>query len=128
PDKLHGYGLSASQVLAAVRAQNVQFAAGSIGAAPAVDGQGFTATVRGSSRFSTPEEFRNIILRANLDGTYVRLGDVARVELGPSNYGFFNRYKGQPVAGMGVELLPGANALNVAKAVRARMDELAENL
>ncbi len=127
PDKLHGYGLSAVEVLNAVREQNVQFAAGAIGAAPTVPGQGFTATVSGSSRFHTAEQFSNIILRANADGTHLRLGDVAKVELGPSSYGFFTRYNGMPVAGMGVELLSGANALNVAQAVRDRMDELAAN-
>lgn len=127
PDKLHGYGLSATDVLKAVRAQNVQFAAGSIGGAPATDEQEFTATVSGESRFSEPSQFANIILRANPDGTHVRVGDVARVELGPSSYGHFNRFNGKPVAGMGVELLPGANALNVAAAVRARMEELAVN-
>ena len=84
PDKLHGYGLSATDALAAVRAQNVQFAAGSIGGAPATDEQGFTATVSGESRFSTPQQFADIILRANPDGTHVRLGDVARIELGPA--------------------------------------------
>src|SRR5690606_13000834 len=80
PEKLKGYGLSASQVLAAVRGQNAQFAAGSIGSDPAPPGQGFTATVAAEGRFSTPEEFRNIILRADPDGALVRLGDVARVE------------------------------------------------
>ena len=125
PDKLHGYGLSAADALAAVRAQNVQFAAGAVGSAPATSGQEFTASVSGESRFSTPEQFARIILRANPDGTHVRLGDVARVELGPASYGHFNRFNGMPVAGMGVELLPGANALNVASAVRARMRQLA---
>ncbi len=127
PDKLHGYGLSATDALAAVRAQNVQFAAGSIGGAPATDEQGFTATVSGESRFSTPQQFADIILRANPDGTHVRLGDVARIELGPATYGHFNRFNGKPVAGMGVELLPGANALEVAAAVRARLQQLAVN-
>ncbi len=78
PDKLHGYGLSATDVLDAVRAQNVQFAAGSIGAAPARKGQGYTATVSAESRFTSPDQFRNIILRANSDGSTVRLKDVAR--------------------------------------------------
>ena len=127
PDKLHGYGLSATDALNAVRAQNVQFAAGSIGGAPATSKQGVTATVSGESRFSTPQQFADIILRANPDGTHVRLGDVARIELGPATYGHFNRFNGKPVAGMGVELLPGANALEVAAAVRARMKQLAVN-
>src|SRR5690606_8367414 len=87
PDKLQGYGLSASQVLAAVRGQNVQFAAGAVGAAPAPEGQAFTATVTAEGRYSTPEQFGSIILRANADGTTVRLRDVARIEKGASAYG-----------------------------------------
>ncbi|HET6632832.1 MAG TPA: multidrug efflux RND transporter permease subunit [Rhodanobacteraceae bacterium] len=126
PDKLHGYGLTAVDALNAVRAQNVQFAAGAIGAAPAVPGQGLTVNVTAESRFSSPEQFRNIILRTNVDGSTVRLGDVARVELGSSGYGFFTRSHGKPVAGAGIELLPGANALSVSKAVRAKMAELAK--
>src|SRR6201995_5542246 len=75
-DKLHGYALSAADALNAVRAQNVQIAAGSFGSEPAVKGTGFTATVLGESRFTTAEQFENIILRANADGTTVRLKDV----------------------------------------------------
>ena len=127
PDKLRGYDLTASDALAAVRAQNVQFAAGSIGAAPSTATQAFMATVSAESRFSTPEEFENIILRADADGTTVRLKDVARVTLGPSDYGRFTRYNGTPVAGMGVQLLPGANALAVSEAVRERMTQLAQS-
>src|SRR5450432_1283750 len=99
PDKLHGYGLSAGQALAAVQNQNVQVAAGSIGAEPAPKGVGFTATVIAEGRFSTPEQFENIILRANADGSAVRLKDVARVELGPFSYGHSVRYNNVPVAG-----------------------------
>ncbi|WP_028917030.1 multidrug efflux RND transporter permease subunit [Pseudoxanthomonas sp. J35] len=124
PGKLQGYGLSASQVLAAVRAQNVQFAAGSVGADPAPEGQVFTATVSAEGRFTSPEQFEQIILRADSDGTTVRLRDVARVSFGPGAYGFDTRYNGKPVGAFAVQLLPGANALNVAEAVRAKMDEL----
>ncbi len=127
PDKLHGYGLSASQVLSAVRAQNVQFAAGSIGAAPAVDGQGFTANVSTESRFSTPEQFGNIILRANPDGTSVRLKDVAKIKLGAQSYGFDNEFNGQPTGALAVSLLPGANALTVAQEVKDKMNGLAQS-
>jgi len=125
PEKLQGYGLSASQVLGAIRSQNVQFAAGSIGADPMPAGIGFSATVSGETRFSTPDEFRNIILRSDRDGATVRLGDVARVEFGPDNYGFDTRYNGQPTGAFAIALQPGANALNVAEAVTVRMDELA---
>ncbi|HVC16952.1 MAG TPA: multidrug efflux RND transporter permease subunit [Rhodanobacter sp.] len=124
PDKLHGYGLSSTQVLDAIRAQNVQFAAGSIGADPAPAGQGFTASVTAEGRFTTPEQFKGIILRANRDGTTVTLGDVARVSFGPASYGFNTRYNGTPVAAFAIQLLPGANALDVATAVRSKMDEL----
>ena len=123
-DKLHGYGMSAAQVLAAVRAQNVQVAAGSIGAEPAIDGTAFTATVVGEGRFTTVEQFENVILRANSDGTTVRLKDVARVGLGAGGYGQRVVYNGQAVSGFGVQLLSGANALNVADLVKAKMSEL----
>ncbi|HET7163153.1 MAG TPA: multidrug efflux RND transporter permease subunit [Rhodanobacteraceae bacterium] len=128
PLKLQGYGLTATDALDAVRAQNVMFAAGSVGAEPAVNGQGITATVSAESSFSTPAQFRDIILRTNPDGTTVTLGDVARIELGSDNYGNFSRLNGQPVASFGISLLPGANALSVAEAVQAKMQELAKNL
>ncbi|MGO4222456.1 multidrug efflux RND transporter permease subunit [Lysobacter sp. TAF61] len=124
PDKLRGFGLSATQVLTAVRGQNVQFAAGKIGADPAPAGQAFTATVSAEGRFSTPEQFGNIILRTNTDGTSVRLRDVARIGLGATSYGFDSRWDGKPAAGFAIQLAPGANALGVAKAVYARMEEL----
>ena len=124
PDKLHGYGMSPAQALSAVQAQNVQVAAGSIGAEPTVPGTGFTATVRAEGRFSTPEQFQNIILRTNSDGTTVRLKDVARVEMGPYSYGQRVVYNGQGVAGVGVQLVSGANALTVADEVKAKLVEL----
>ncbi|MFC3714684.1 multidrug efflux RND transporter permease subunit [Luteimonas soli] len=124
PDKLRGYGLSASQVLAAVRGQNVQFAAGSVGAEPSPEGQAFTATVSAEGRFSTAEQFGNIILRAESDGTTVRLKDVARVEKGASAYGFDLQWSGTPASGFAIQLAPGANALGVAETVSERMDEL----
>ncbi|MBN8735657.1 MAG: multidrug efflux RND transporter permease subunit [Xanthomonadales bacterium] len=124
PDKLHGYGLSATDVLNAVRAQNIQFAAGSLGADPASNGWGFTANVAGEGRFTSAAQFRNIILRANKDGTAVTLGDVATVGFGPQSYGFDTTFNGKPTAAFAVQLLPGANALSVAEAVRAEMDRL----
>ncbi|HEV2623173.1 MAG TPA: efflux RND transporter permease subunit [Frateuria sp.] len=125
PDKLQGYSLSATQVLNAIKAQNVQFAAGSIGADPALPGQGFTATVSTEGRFTSPDQFAGIILRANPDGTTVKLGDVARISFGPGNYGFDTTVDGKPIGAFAIQLLPGANALNVATAVRGKMDELA---
>jgi len=128
PDKLQGYGLSASQVLSAVSAQNAQFAAGSLGADPSTKGQEFTATVAADTLFSSLQQFRNIIVLANSDGTVVRLSDVARITFGPQSYGSAAIYKGKPAGGLGLFLLPGANALSVAQAVKAQMAVLAKDL
>jgi len=126
PEKLHGYRLNPSQVLAAVREQNVQIAAGNIGAEPAPAGLGFTASVTAASRFDNPEQFAEIILRSNPDGSTVRLKDVARISLGAESYGHDVHVNGEPIAGMAILLAPGANALDVADAIRKKMDELAQ--
>jgi multidrug efflux pump len=128
PDKLQGYGLSTTQVLNAINAQNAQFAAGSLGADPAVKGQVFTATVSGDALFSSLKQFRDIILRSNSDGTTVRLSDVARITFGAQTYGMAPVYDGKPAGGLAIFLLPGANALAVAKAVKAEMANLARDL
>jgi multidrug efflux pump len=125
PDKLRAFRMSAADVVAKVRGQNVQFATGALGEQPGVDGQQVVAPVAAEGQFSTREEFENILLRTEPNGTSVRLKDVARVELGLNSYSFDVRLDGQPVAGFGVLLSPGANALDVAEAVRARMDDLA---
>jgi multidrug efflux pump len=109
-----------------VRGQNVQFATGAIGAAPSGPEQQITAPVSAEGRFSTVEEFENVILRTEPNGTSVRLKDIARVELGMQDYAFDVRLDDQAVSGFGVLLLPGANALDVADAVKARMDELSK--
>ncbi len=124
PERMQGYNLSATQVLAAIKAQNVQFAAGSLGADPSPAGHYFTATVSAEGRFSSPDQFENIILRANADGSRVLLKDVARIAFGANNYGFDTQYNGKPTGAFAIQLLPGANALNVANAVTAKMDEL----
>ncbi|HTH93769.1 MAG TPA: efflux RND transporter permease subunit [Rhodocyclaceae bacterium] len=128
PDKLQAYGLSTTQVLTAVSQQNAQFAAGSIGADPAANGQEFTATVSGDKLFSSLEQFRDIILRANSDGTVVKLGDVARVTFGAQNYGLASVYDGKPAGGLAVFTAPGANALTVANEIKSTMDTLGKNL
>ena len=128
PAKLQGYGLAPSAVLTAVRTQNVQFAAGSVGSEPLVAGQGMSATVLAEGRFTTPTQFEDVILRTNTDGTTVRLKDVARVELGAFQYGRDVQLDNVPVAGVAVQLLPGANALAVAEAVKARMRSLQTSL
>ncbi|PZU27603.1 MAG: hydrophobe/amphiphile efflux-1 family RND transporter [Stenotrophomonas sp.] len=125
PEKLQGYHLSATDVYNAIGTQNLQFAAGSVGGDPAPNGQAFTATVAAEGRYSSPEEFENTILRANNDGSVVKLKDVATVSFGASNYGFDTKYNGKPVAVFAIQLLPGANALDVSEAVRSKMDELA---
>ncbi len=126
PDKLRGYGLSASDALNAIRSQNVQIAAGNIGAEPALPGQGFTASVTAASRFTDPQEFAQIILRTNPDGSTVRLQDVARIALGAESYGHDVHVNGEPIAGFAIMLAPQANALETAAAVRDKMDRLAE--
>ncbi|SMG17563.1 efflux RND transporter permease subunit [Paraburkholderia susongensis] len=128
PDKLQSYGLSTTQVLNAVSGQNAQFAAGSLGADPAVKGQVFTATVTGDRLFSSLKEFQDIILVANSNGTSVKLSDVARISFGSQTYGFAPVYNGKPAGGLAIFLLPGANALAVAKAVKAEMAILARDL
>ncbi len=128
PDKLHAYGLSAAQVLATVQDQNLQVAAGSIGAMPSVPGQQLSLTVTTLGRFTAPEQFDNIILRADANGTTVRLRDVATVKLQPYSYGNDLRIDGAPIAGFGVQTLPGADALAVQRAVAARMRELQSSL
>jgi multidrug efflux pump len=124
PDKLQGYGMSTSQVLNAIKAQNAEFATGSLGADPPVKGQVFTATVSGDTLFTSIQQFHDIILRTSNDGSVVRLGDVARIDFGAQSYGTAARYNGKPAGGLGVFLLPGANALDVGKAVKDKMDVL----
>ncbi|TAN11329.1 MAG: multidrug efflux RND transporter permease subunit [Burkholderiaceae bacterium] len=124
PAKMHGYGLSATDVINALQTQNIQVAAGTLGADPAVKNWGFTANVAGEDLFSTPEQFLDIILRANPDGTVVKLGDVATADFGPQGYGFDTSYDGKPVGAFAIQTLPGANGLDVAKAVRAEMAKL----
>jgi multidrug efflux pump len=128
PDKLQGYGLSSTQVLNAINAQNAQFATGSLGADPAVKGQTFTATVSGDTLFSSLQQFNDIILLTNSDGTTVRLSDVARVTFGGQSYGSSAIWDGRPAGGLGLFLLPGANALAVGKAIKAQMADLTRSL
>ncbi len=123
-DKLRGYGMSAAEVLNAIREQNVQVAAGSIGAEPALPGQGFTASVTAASRFTSPDQFAQIILHTNSDGSTVRLQDVARIALGAESYGHDVHVNGEPIAGFAIQLAPDANALQVAEEIRSKMGNL----
>ncbi|NJR78912.1 efflux RND transporter permease subunit [Sphingomonas corticis] len=125
PLKLNNYQLTVADVTAAVQAQNAQVSAGQIGAQPAPKEQMLNATVSVQSRLQTPEQFAQIRLKTGADGAIVRLGDVARLELGAENYGFDTRYNGQPASGFGVRLAAGANALDTVELVKARVNEIA---
>ncbi|MFM9425725.1 multidrug efflux pump [Variovorax sp. GrIS 2.14] len=126
PAKLQGYSLSAADVNAAIRAQNAQVSSGSIGDLPNIAGQSIAATVLVTGQLSTVEQFGNIVLRANTDGSAVRLKDVARIELGGQAYSTSARLNGQPAVGIGVQLAPSGNALQSAKAIRVKMADLAK--
>jgi multidrug efflux pump len=128
PHKLNSFGLTPDDVRAAVLAQNTQVSAGELGGLPSVAGQQLNATVTAQSRLQTPEQFRNIILKTGADGAFVRLGDVARVELGNESYAIQSKLNGHPATGMAVQLAPGGNALDTAEAVKARVTELAASL
>jgi len=128
PQKLAAYKLSASEALAAVQEQNSQTAGGQLGDQPIAHDAELNATIITQNRFTNAEQFANITLRANPDGSTIRLGDVARVELGAASYLSQNDFDGRPMAGIAVQTVPGANALATAKGVRARMAELSSSL
>src|SRR2546430_5978433 len=123
-DKLRPYSLSAASVLAAVQRQNAQFASGALDAQPAVANQAITATVTAEGRFRSAAQFENILLLTDPTGASVRLKDVARVTLGAAQYGFETNIGTTPVAAFGIQLAPNANALEVSRAVAARMDDV----
>ncbi len=124
PQKLQGFNLSTAQVIGAIRAQNAQVSAGEIGALPIVDGQAISATVVVDGQLSSIEAFGNVVLRANADGSSVRLRDVARIELGAQSYATSARINGKPSTAVGVQLAPSGNALATADAVKAKLTEL----
>jgi len=124
PDKLKAYNLSASAVLAAVQSQNAQFASGSVGAWPALREQATTATVTVEGRFSSPEQFEQVLLRTDPNGASVRLRDVARVTLGAAQYGSESTIGATPIAAFGIQLAPEANALDVSRAVSEKMKSI----
>ena len=124
PDLLVRLGLTVNDISNAIRAQNVVNPAGQVGAEPAVAGQPFTYTVRAQGRLTDAEDFAKIVVRANPDGSIIRVGDVARVELGALTYQQAGNYKGKPAAVIAVFQLPGSNALDVAKNVVSTMEDL----
>ena len=123
-DRLTSLNLSTADVASAITAQNVQAAVGRLGARPAPDDQQFQMTLETKGRLTSPEEFGNIVVRANPDGSVLRVRDVARIELGAATMETENRYNGQPAVAFAVYLSPGANAVNVSKAVRSTLQDL----
>jgi len=128
PLKLSTYRLTVGDVRSAILAQNAQVSAGQIGGRPYATGQALNATVTAQSRLQTPEQFRGIVLRTEQSGAAVTLGQVARVELGSESYAVNARYLRRPASGFAVNLAPGANALDTAKAVKARVAALEAEL
>ncbi|WP_434625182.1 efflux RND transporter permease subunit [Azospirillum sp. B2RO_4] len=124
PDALNNFALTTTDVSNAIKTQNAQVSAGQLGGAPAVPGQQINATITAQSRLQTPEQFGAILLRVNPDGSQVRLRDVSRIEIGSETYEINAAYNGKPAAGVGIKLATGANALNTAAAVKARVAEL----
>ena len=127
PERLAGLGMTPSDFIAAVQDQNIQVAAGQIGAPPVPEGQQFQYTVKAEGRLSTVEDFENIVLRTGEDGAIVRIRDVARVELGAQSYSARGEFNGKPATVLAIYQAPGANALAVSEAVIAKMDELAQD-
>ncbi|MNG99233.1 Multidrug resistance protein MexB [compost metagenome] len=124
PARLNSFQLTPVDVKAAIQEQNVQTSAGQIGGLPAAPDQQLNATITAKSRLQTVEQFADILLKVNADGSQVRLGDVARVELGGESYNVSAQYNGLPASGMAIKLASGANALDTAKAIRATVAEL----
>ena len=128
PDKLAKYSLNIGEVSSAIEAQNTQVSAGQLGAAPQRKGQQLNATVTAKSRLQTPEEFENIILKSQTDGSTVRINDVATVELGAESYTASSTYNGMPTAGIAINLATGANAIDTAQGVKSAIDKLRPTL
>jgi hydrophobic/amphiphilic exporter-1 (mainly G- bacteria), HAE1 family len=125
PNRLASRGLTTEDVANALSEQNLQVGAGRIGQEPAPEGQRYQIDVRAASRLATPEEFAEIVLKTEDDGTLVKLKDVGRAELGAENYNTFLRFRGNDAVGLGIYQIPGSNALDVAKGVKAEMARLA---
>lgn len=121
PIKLTNYSLTIGDITSAITAQNAQVSAGQIGGAPSIEHQALNAVITAQTRLQTPEQFRQILLRTNSDGSTVHLSDVARVEIGSENYSFLARFNGKQAAGFGIKLAPGANALDTVEAVKKQI-------
>src|SRR5258705_13043054 len=128
PHKLASFQLMPGDIVTAIQNQNTEVAAGEVGGVPQPEGQMLNATVTAQSRLQTPEQFRNIIVKADPSGARVLLSDVARVELGADNYSARIRANGHPGAGIGINLEPGANALRTADLVKAKVEQMAPRM
>ncbi|OQP87253.1 multidrug efflux RND transporter permease [Rhizobium rhizosphaerae] len=128
PEKLYKYSLIPGDIASAIQAQNTQVSAGQLGGLPQGKGQQLNATVTAKSRLQTPEQFENIILKSQPDGSLVRLNDVATVELGAESYDSAGLYNGKNAAGLGINLASGANALNTSEAVVKTIESLKQTL
>lgn len=126
PEKMRTYSLMPSDVARAIQAQNNDVSSGSLGALPAVQGQRLNATISSRSRLQTPAQFEQIILKSEPNGSVVHLSDVAKIELGSESYAVSSQFNGKTSAGLGIELASDANALDVSKAVKERLAQLAE--
>ncbi|MCB8879539.1 efflux RND transporter permease subunit [Acidisoma cellulosilytica] len=124
PDKLYKYGLTIDDVTTAIAAQNIQVSSGELGGLPAVKGQRLDALIVGPTRYTDPQQFNNILLKVETDGSRVLLSDVASVELGAQSYSASALYNNEPASGIGLQLTPGANQLDVEKAVKAELATL----
>jgi multidrug efflux pump len=126
PNKLTSYQLTTQDVVDAISSQNAQIAVGQLGGTPSVDLQALNATINAQSLLQTPQQFKDITLRVNQDGSVVTLGDVADVELGAEKYDFLSRYNGQAASGLGIKLASGANEMETDRLARAKIDELSQ--
>ena len=124
PEKMTQYEVTSQDITDAIQSQNAQIAAGELGGAPSIKGQQINASIIVETGLKTTEEFGNILVKVNADGSTIRLKDVARIELGGENYQLLTEYKNQTAAGMGIALASGANALETAADIRTRIDEL----
>ncbi len=124
PNKLDTYKLATTEVIATIKAQNAQVAVGQLGGAPSAPGQQLNATISAQDRLQTPEQFRDIVIRSNPDGSTLKLGDIARVELGAESYETISRYNGKPATGVLISLSTGANALDTAVGIKNKLEEL----
>lgn len=124
PDLMRVREITAADVMSAVQSQNMEVSAGQVGAAPVPNGQQFELTLTAKGRLTTPEEFANIVVRANPDGSFLRLRDIATVDMGSSSYSMISHVSGKEAGLIGISQLPGANALQVAKACEKKLDEL----